>query len=469
MPLKLIKPHQPAGVQWLLARETAESIKGGFLCDEMGLGKTAQLVGTMLKNKLKRTLVVMPKSILGQWQSEIERFTDGAIKVRLFDGPDRVTKVGNLEEFEGVILSPYSVLTERTILHDIHWDRIILDEGHEIRNPKTKIHASLKSMSADIKWVVTGTPVFNSMKDFVALCNFVGVSTGTVLRSYDEVRQKYVLRRTRPTRPDACIQQTLRLDMYPEEQAVYDRAFDAGREMVNHMRKHGTTAGSAMIMLECLLRTRQAMTWPQLYLDGIAIKNHEDPELYTGRSMKHETLLRMIESHPNEKTLVFTQFIGETDRIQEILVDKNIPVFRIDGNVTDKTERENRIDNFRTAPDGAVFLIQIRAGGVGLNLQDASRVYITSPAWNPATELQAIGRAHRTGQTRQVHVTRLIYAGKEDDPSIEESILALHEKKSLVASQILGEKPKMFGPSNMSIRTIAKIFSEPTRRDQAQS
>jgi len=459
MPLKLIKPHQPAGVKWLLAREKSDSVKGGFLCDEMGLGKTAQLIGTMLENKLKRTLVVMPKSILGQWQSELDKFSDGRISVRLFDGPQRTTNVGNIKDFEGVVLSPYSVLTERTILHETHWDRIILDEGHEIRNPKTKIHSSLRSMSADVRWVVTGTPVFNSMKDFVALCNFVGVSTGTVLRSYDEVRQKYVLRRTRPTKPDACIQQTLHLDMYPEEQAVYDRAFDAGREMADHMRKHGTTAGSAMIMLECLLRVRQAMTWPQLYLDGIATKNLEDPERYTGRSMKHETLIRMIADHPDEKTLVFTQFIGETDRIQELLVGKGIPVFRIDGNVSDKTEREARIQGFRDAPDGAVFLIQIRAGGVGLNLQDASRVYITSPAWNPATELQAIGRAHRTGQTRQVHVTRLIYAGKEDGPSIEESILALHEKKSHVVAEVLGEKPKMFAPSNMSVRTIAKIFS----------
>jgi SNF2 family DNA or RNA helicase len=210
-------------------------------------------------------------------------------------------------------------------------------------------------------------------------------------------------------------------------------------------------------MLEAILRLRQVSTWPQLFLDGIAVKNNTDPEPYEGRSKKHEFLIDSIKTHPKEKTLVFTQFTVETDRIQELLKAENIPSFRIDGNVSEKDERESRINAFRKAPENAVFLIQIRSGGVGLNLQEASRVYITSPAWNPATELQAIGRADRTGQKRKVYVKRLVYKGFEGVNSIEEFMQDLHEKKSEIAADVLGEKKKKI--TQLSMRTIAKIFS----------
>jgi SNF2 family DNA or RNA helicase len=212
---------------------------------------------------------------------------------------------------------------------------------------------------------------------------------------------------------------------------------------------------NAIIMLEALLRLRQVMTWPQLFTDGLAVKNNTDPELYTGRSKKHEVLIESILSHPDEKTLVFTQFTVETDQIQELLKKKDIPVYRIDGHVADKDERESRVQAFRKAPKNAVFLIQIRAGGVGLNLQEASRVYITSPAWNPATELQAIGRADRTGQTRTVHVIRMVYRTFPGVNSIEEFMVDLQEKKSEVVADILGEKKTV---SSLTFRTIAKIF-----------
>ncbi|NBX48781.1 DEAD/DEAH box helicase [bacterium] len=446
MPLTLLPPFQPAGVQWLLEREKADTTPGGFLCDEMGIGKTAQLVAMMCRNPLSKTLIVVPKSIVGQWRNEIHRFTDGVLPTRVFDGPNRIERVGNLTHFEGVVIAPYSVMCEPSLLHDIHWNRLILDEGHEVRNPKTKIHMSLKAVHADIKWIVTGTPVFNSIRDFVALCSFIGLSQGTVLRDYDTVRTKYVLRRTKQAH---SVVETIELDMYPEEQDLYMQAFQYGQGLL------GTT-DNAIIMLEAILRLRQMATWPQLFIDGLAVKNNSDPELYTGRSRKHEELVNSILSHPDEKTLVFTQFTVETDRIQELLVNHQIPVFRIDGHVTDKTERESRIEAFRNAPANAVFLIQIRAGGVGLNLQEASRVYITSPAWNPATELQAIGRADRTGQTRTVHVIRYVYKAFPGVNSIEEFMMDLHEKKSEVVAEVLGEKKRTVG--TMTMRTIAKIF-----------
>jgi hypothetical protein len=399
----------------------------------MGIGKTAQLIAMMCKNVLPRTLIVVPKSIIGQWKSEIEKFTDNLLPVRIrtFE-PD----------FEGVVLVSYSMMLERGPIHSQHWNRLILDEGHEVRNAKTKIHASLKAVQADIKWIVTGTPVFNSMRDFVSLCSFLDLTQGTILRDYEQIRKKYVLRRTKEHLSEI---NTLELDMYPEEKDLYSEAFLYGQGLIS-----GTD--NAIIMLEAILRLRQVSSWPQLFVDGMCVKRNQDPEAYLGRSKKHETLLEMIKSHPDEKSLVFTQFTGETDRIQELLA--GTPTFRIDGNVTEKGEREARIKAFQKAPPGAVFLIQIRSGGVGLNLQDASRVYIMSPAWNPATELQAIGRADRTGQTRTVHVTRFVYKTFPGVNSIEEFMMDLHDKKSEIAADVLGELKK-----KISMRVITKIFS----------
>ena len=448
MPLTLLPPFQPAGVKWLLERENDDGVRGGFLCDEMGIGKTAQLVATMCRNPLPKTLIIVPKSIVGQWRTEIERFTDGLMPVRMFDGPNRIERIGNLTHFEGIVLAPYSVMSSHSMLHDFKWDRLILDEGHEVRNAKTKIHKCLAALDASIKWVVSGTPVFNSMKDFVSLCSFVGLTRGNVLRDYEKVREKYVLRRTKESMSSL---QTVELDMYPEEQELYTQAFQYGQGLMN-------STDNAIIMLEGILRLRQVMTWPQLFTDGLAIKNNTEPELYTGRSRKHEVLMDSIMTHPAEKALVFTQFTVETDRIQEMLKERDIPVFRIDGHVSDKEERESRIKEFRGAPANAVFLIQIRSGGVGLNLQEASRVYITSPAWNPATELQAIGRADRMGQKRTVHVTRMVYRTFPGVNSIEEFMVDLHERKSEIVADVLGGQKKG-GSADLTMRTIAKIFS----------
>ena len=438
--------YQECGVQWMLGRETVEHIPGGFLCDEMGLGKTIQLVETMRRNRVRHTLVVVPKSIVGQWAKEISRFGP-ELDVHVFNGSDRVWNLAS------VVLVPYSLVAH--VPPGICWDRIILDEGHEIRNPKSKTYAILRNMHGRIRWVVSGTPVFNSMRDFVALCGFIGISAGTVARSTDEIRNKYVLRRTKQQTFSQF--ENVELDMYPEEVELYHEAFLAGQNTL----KGGVTGLNSMVVLECLLRIRQTMVWPQLYLDGMAIKNSKDPEPYMGRSRKHEALIENILTHPDEKSLVFTQFTGETDRLQELLVGMDIPVFRLDGHVA-KEDRETRIEQFRRAQANAVFLIQIKAGGVGLNLQEASRVYIMAPSWNPATELQAIGRADRTGQTRTVIVKKFIYKSPaEDIPSVEQSIVGLQMSKSRVCADVLADEKLMLqipGVCPMTLKTIAKLF-----------
>jgi SNF2 family DNA or RNA helicase len=469
---RLIAPYQHEGVKWLVQRELASSLPGGFLCDEMGLGKTVQLIATMLVNPKPRTLVVVPKSIVGQWCDELKRFAP-SLSVGTFDGPKRALP----QTLPNVMVAPYSVLPERKggslcpLVH-VNWDRVILDEGHEIRNRKSKTTIACSALRAPIRWVVTGTPVFNSMRDFVTLCGFVGIHKDIVQGYTDKVRETYVIRRTKAdvakysTRLELppCDFKNVELEMYPEEADLYRDVFDHGHEIVKSIFKSGNVAMHQMELLECLLRVRQVMAWPQMYLDGIAVKEGIDPEPWTGRSRKMETLVEMIESHPKEKALVFTQWMGEMDRIQELLTAKSIPVFRIDGSVT-KDVREERIAGFKKAAEGAVFLIQVKAGGVGLNLQEATRVYITAPTWNPATELQAIGRAHRTGQTRKVVVRRLIYTGSDDFHSVEQSIMQLQGDKAKVCAEVLNDPrilnqvPNVPKKTKMTVQMLRRIFA----------
>ena len=469
---RLISPYQHEGLKWLVARETAPVNSGGFLCDEMGLGKTVQLIAAMIANPKPRTLIIVPKSIVGQWCSEVAKFAP-SLKTHAFDGAKRHLPAEG--PWPDIVVAPYSVLAERKgggrcALLRIAWDRVILDEGHEIRNRKSKTHMACMEIRAPIRWVVSGTPIFNSIKDFVALCAFVGIPRDVVQGYTDTVRETYVLRRTKTdvARHNArlelppCDFQNVELKMYPEEADLYRDVFAHGQDVVRSVFRSGNVAMHQMELLEALLRARQVMTWPQLYLDGIATKMALDPEPWTGRSRKMETLMELIKTHPKEKALVFTQFMGEMDRIQELLAAEGIPTYRIDGSVS-KELREERIAAFKAGP-ASVFIIQVKAGGVGLNLQEATRVYITAPTWNPATELQAIGRAHRTGQTQRVVVRRLVYSGDETESlhSVEESILQLQEGKAKVCAEVLNDPrlltqvPKV---SKVNIQTLKKIFA----------
>ena len=475
---RLYIPYQRDGVQWMLGMENqASGPKGGFLCDEMGLGKTVQLISTILGNPKQRTLIVVPKSIITQWVEEIRRFAP-TLHVRVFDGPKRdldyelLTSPGKCS----VTIAPYTLLSvhggdedARTPLHNCRWDRIILDEAHEIRNKRSKVFKNVCRLKTDIKWIVTGTPVFNSMEDFVSLCAFLGLSRNFVQGRSREIKDVYILRRTKEDlvklnerlRLPPCTFDNVELDMFEEEKSLYEFVFLEAQSIIQDAFRDAQTLNSKnMIILECLLRARQCMIWPQMYLNGVAQKNETEPTRWTGRSNKMETLFRLLAEHPSEKTLIFCQFRGEMNYIQSQL---SCPVFRIDGSVS-KEVRVQQIEGFKKAGPGAVFIIQIKSGGQGLNLQEATRVYITAPAWNPATELQAIGRSHRMGQTQAVHVKKLIYKECPRFVSVEEEMMALQGHKSLVCSEVLNDdRIKSQIPVNrttdkISILDIKKIF-----------
>ena len=306
------------------------------------------------------------------------------------------------------------------------------------------------------------------MKDFVSLCLFLGLSKAHVQAKTKEIRETYVLRRTKEDvarfnqrlELPPCDFQNIDIEMYQKEKNLYESVFETNKDRISRLVKYSTNIGMhQMDILECLLRVRQVMVHPQLYLNGIAAKRGHEPDTWAHGSKKLDTLIDLVKEHPTEKTLIFCQFIQEMNMIEEKLEG---PVFRIDGSV-DKDERVRQIDGFKKTVGGASFVIQIKAGGQGLNLQEATRVYITAPSWNPATELQAIARSHRTGQTQKVYVKKLVCTGDDMHPSVEETIMNLQGHKSIICAEVLND-PRLIQQiptktrSAMTLADILNIF-----------
>ena len=465
---QLINPYQRDGVLWLLSREFSPTRKGGFLCDEMGLGKTIQLITIMLANPQPRTLVIVPVSVLSQWESEINKFAPN-LRVYIHHGHNREMNINNIPEFD-VFITTYSLMR----LKDLDqitpfrylWNRVILDEGHEIRSSKSKTNKNINLLTTDIRWCVTGTPVFNNIKDFVTLAGWIGIHKSDVQANIKAIRKRYVLRRTKDDVASfnkslelpPCEVKNVELKWLPEEELLYNTVYTECKNRVHEIIRSGIHNGmKAMLILECFLRVRQVLSHPFVYLSGT-----EDSKPWEHGCAKTDYLIESLITHKNVNSIVFCQFITEMNIIQSKLNENNIQCYRIDGTVSQEA-RVRQMAMFRAKP--SVIVIQIKAGGVGLNLQEASRVYITSPAWNPATELQAIGRAHRTGQTKKVTVERLYYTGNEGLPSIEESIMQLQEHKNAVTSEVLND-PRIISkyPKHtknvMNIRNLSKIFSQ---------
>jgi SNF2 family DNA or RNA helicase len=192
------------------------------------------------------------------------------------------------------------------------------------------------------------------MNDFVALCEFVGIPKAVVLGMTDKVRKTYVLRRTKQDVSEfnkrlelpPCDFQNVELEMYPSELALYKEVYENSQETIREIFKKENAGMHAMHVLECFLRTRQVMIWPQLYVNGMAKKMDEPPEYWEGESKKMDTLFSMVHSHPDEKSLIFCQFVEEMNHIELILDACGCTVFRIDGSV-DQATRVKRLDDFR--------------------------------------------------------------------------------------------------------------------------
>ena len=485
---RLIIPYQAQGVIWMLKRELVRpKYPGGLLCDEMGLGKTIQTIATMIGNPQPTTLIVVPKAVVTQWVDACVRFMGVSPHVVTSSTYPKLASL-KPDDFQDhkIVLTTYPTVSgfDRgknqvdNPFHMVNWSRVICDEVHVIKNHKSKVWQSVTKLEAPIRWGLTGTPVIRNLREFANLMLYVG-AVALTKESLMSMSRTYVLRRTKED--VARITERLRLPPLdirlvstpfrtPEERQMYDDLIEEGRLRLRTIQAQGQTEENTnMHMLEMILRLRQLVVNPHVLVEGLRRKaandadaDAEDVPPWTGGCTKLDLLMELIQEQPrNEKTLIFCHWIGEMNAIEKRLQAYVGPqaVGRLEGSMSSE-DRNKTIGRFMD--QGLNFLIvQIDCGGVGLNLQVATRVYINSLHWNAANELQAIGRTHRTGQTQKVVVTRLAI-----EDTIDEYIIQKQGGKLKIAAETLND-PRLISKLDdaggvtfrLTRKDLLKIFS----------
>lgn len=428
------------------------STKGGINADDLGLGKTVQTIATMLSNpQEKPTLVVVPNALVSQWVSAVKRFANkDAVYMTVGDAKSFNSSQSLFREGEDdVVVTTYSVFQmnqkrshDGVFIHPlarVQWGRIVLDEAHLIKNPKTNSHQQIASLRSNLKWALSGSPITKDINDFGALLSFLGV----VMRkkpSDEEIRKLKNLYMIRRTKNDVA-NSNERLRLPPVYINTISVPFETEEELEiyegvkEYTRSHMVNSQNAMEILEMFLRLRQICIHPAVYEQSMRKKDNGFvfPE-FTWVGTKFNMLLQSIKNQKkNEKSLVFCQFVEEIKIVNKLLLGEGFSSFILDGRYT-SLEKQEVIDEWKGVEGGSVLIIQISVGSVGLNLQEAVNVYIISPSWSPSQELQAIGRSHRNGQTQLVKVTRFVI-----QDTIEEHILELQNKKIELTAKTLGD------------------------------
>ena len=475
--------YQKKGVDWMLKRELVgyntkhNKISGGLLCDEPGLGKTIQTCATLYCNPLKYTLLILPKSVVQQWIDTIKKILPSE-KIYLYHGANRCKTVAELKlkKFQ-ILITTYGMLYDRTkkndftLLHNFgNWDRIILDEAHIIRNKKSKISQSICSLKGSIRWGLTGTPVQNSDKDLFSLYKFLEIPPNYFKKKcIDTINKNILIRRTKDEFKHLSIKfpNLNQIDyslefISKEERNLYDKIQKNLTNNYLNIIENSDKSVEALALLELLLRLRQVSIHPQIVINSLNRKFKSNIPKFTNNSTKINKLIDIIHSTKDEYCLVFCYFKDEIKLIGEQLKLKNIGYNIYDGS-TKFREREqilkmyppkklldqiwvknhlskNIIDNIKSHFP-KVLLIQINAGGIGLNLQQFSQLFITSPNWNPSNEIQAIARAHRLGQDKIVNVHRfLLYDQYNKFSTIDEHIMGIQIGKRSIMTDILKDE-----------------------------
>jgi len=445
---KLYNPYQVDGVKWMLQRELAES-PGGVNADEVGLGKTIMTIATMIGNPLDKTLILAPKSLVSQWEKEFQKFAP------------HITPFINKLPFGKKYISFVTIASHSQVVkkdkkpdeseyHKIIWDRVIIDEGHVIKNQKTKIHKAVVALTTKVKWCLSATPVMNRLDEFVNIMSWIGPLKDECSTADGKLKivNEFVMRRTKEDvakfdekfKLPKCNIQSVHVPLGSnEEKQIYSTTWETVRKEIKDM-KNSEVQNNALEALERLLRMRQICIHPQIFCTGISKKRKlKQIEQYNGECSKLNKLIEILKTKTQEKSLVFCTFIEEMEIYSKRMKAEGLNVVHLDGSLTIE-ERTNVVNKFNTNNHIQVFLIQINTGGVGYNLQSAKNVFIIEPTWNPALEYQAIGRAHRTGQKNEVNVIKLITTMPDSSvPTVEEFIIQLQEQKLKMISEVLND------------------------------
>ena len=446
----ILRPYQLSGFQWL--NYLNDVGWGGILADDMGLGKTIQALTMMDHYRQQnegnlKAIVICPTTLIYNWQNEIRKFTP-ALTYHIHHGNTRSRDVEELQK-NNIIITTYGTLrSDIQLLMKVLFDYIVLDESQAIKNPSSKVTKAASLLVGKNRLCMSGTPLQNNTFDIYAQMNFLNPGLlgsveffrnefATPIDKFGEKDQKdhlrkllfpFILRRTKEQvakdLPDKT-ETILYCEMENEQRRIYEAYRNLYRDKILGTIDEQGIDKSQLTILQGLMKLRQIC-------DSPAILNEE--EKYPNHSIKLDELAREIEENIGEhKALVFSQFLGMLDLIRKKLTEDGVPFEYFDGS-TSPVERERAVQNFQNNDDCRVFLISLKAGGVGLNLTAADYVYIVDPWWNPAVEQQAIDRTHRIGQTKNIFAYRMICVD-----TIEDKILQLQEKKRLLAKELIAD------------------------------
>lgn len=503
-----LRPYQQQGLGWM--RFLRWFGMGGVLADDMGLGKTIQVLSMLearytaaedvdpidrVENK-RPTLIVVPRSVVFNWIDEAEKFAPH-LKVLAYTGADREGQRKAFGDYD-IIVTSYGLMRRDIVeLQQEQFEYIVLDEAQAIKNPDSQSAKSARLINARYRLALTGTPVENHLGDLWSIFEFLnpgmlgsntrfaqlvrgGLNNGEnaapaeIDEDTDPNASKTIWggKAATPRSPEAALQvaQALRpfilrrtkkqvLDDLPEktEQTILCEMEPAQREVYDQLLKHyratllgntqaaagGATGGnsSPMMVLEALLRLRQASCHPGLI----------DPAKTGEPSAKLEALVEMLVELIDEghKALIFSQFTSMLAIVKNRLDELGITHEYLDGQTRD---RKKHVERFQNDPECPVFLISLKAGGLGLNLTAAEYVFILDPWWNPAVEAQAIDRAHRIGQKSHVFAYRMIC-----ENTVEQRIAELQEKKKMLADAIIGGEGNLL--SNLTRDDLSMLLS----------
>ena len=463
-----LRGYQLTGLAWM--RFLQDFRWGGCLADDMGVGKTPQVLALLESRRhlgesagaaQAPSLVVVPRSLVYNWKLEAARFTP---KLRVLDhtGVDRAKDPAAFAGYDLVLVTYGTLRRDAIQFRKFQFDYVILDEAQAIKNAASESAKAARLLQAHHRLVMSGTPIENHLGELWSLFEFLNPgmlggasvfqSAKSALRNPDDATRNLLARAVRPFILRRTKDQVLRELPEKLEQTIYCELDSTQRKLYNELRDfyRGSLLGkidrqgmakSKIQILEALLRLRQAACHPGLI----------DPARKGESSAKLESLLPNLAEVLQEghKALVFSQFVKMLDIVRAQLDREKISYEYLDGQTRD---RQARVDRFQNDPECKLFLISLKAGGVGLNLTAADYVFLLDPWWNPAVESQAIDRTHRIGQTRPVFAYRLI--ARE---TVEEKVIELQKSKRDLADAIISQDNRLLG--NLKREDLEMLFS----------
>lgn len=439
-----LRPYQKLAFTWL--DFLSEGGFGGILADDMGLGKTVQALSLMAKyiekDPTSSFLVIAPVSTLGNWINEIRRFLPSA-DYNVHHGTGRASRPEALPD-SGIVLTSYATLyRDIELLWEVHWQLVVFDESQALKNTRTKTYRSARSLRAEMFLALSGTPVENSLMELWGIMDILnpgllgersafkrryvtsaaGKKAGVPDSLKNRVRPFILRRKKEDVAPDLPEREEIEysITMTPRQASFYQSQKEEGRARVQAILQGPEPWKALPQLLQVLTRLRQTAI---------------DSSLTGGpsESAKLDSLADMLRDIVAEgnKALVFSQFVKVLGNIRRRLDAEGFRYAYLDGQTR---RREEQINLFQDDPSCPLFLISLKAGGLGLNLTAADYVFIVDPWWNPAVERQAVDRAHRIGRTKKVIAYRMI-----SENTIEERIKELQEQKKALAEDIFSEE-----------------------------